>query len=344
MAAATMYVVPGGAGVKDGTTWAKAFSEVELQADLEGGAGGVEAGDIYYIAEGTYTCSAAWDCSAVTGTAAAPITFIGVKTGTSNEPPVLADWSDANLSGGADDRPIIDAAANVCHFGDCFKFYNIIFKSTTTSGIDTETYPVCYNCKFIGESGSNDRPACNNSGGYLVAVLCEFCGTVANPNCRGITGYSRYTSFGCWYHDCRTGVASVSNPNVLFGVFEDCSVAAMTPSATGVTVIGVNNTINDCAIGFNMVATGNAMYINNLLEGCTTSGFTIASQLNNIFFLNNHGNDVRNTDMWVNCATTLPHCDLNNTSGDPLFDGDGNLSLQSGSPCINAGASAVLGT
>ena len=33
MAAATMYVTPAGAGVKDGTTWAKAFGYAEFETD-----------------------------------------------------------------------------------------------------------------------------------------------------------------------------------------------------------------------------------------------------------------------------------------------------------------------
>ena len=90
MAAATMYATVAGAGDKSGDTWAKAMDLAAWQADALNNS---ESGDIYYVAGGTYALAGGFDCNARIATAAAPISIIGVKSGTTNEPPVIGDWA-----------------------------------------------------------------------------------------------------------------------------------------------------------------------------------------------------------------------------------------------------------
>lgn len=338
---AVYYVTAAGAGSKDGSTWGNALGEAEFETSLEGAAA---AGDIYYIMQGTYTLDSAYDSSSRDGTAAAPISLVGVKTGTTAEPPTIADLSDANLSGGADDRPLFECGANAVTFGDYYKLMCLRFATTAAAGIALGVYALGYNCRAINSSATNDRLAWS-TGADSAFVCCEGGGLPGTGVvCRAFSMASRSKILFCYAHDCRTGLyaSSTSFYVAAFCVFEDCSLYGVA-SAVGIVATLLNNTFNDCVVAVKP-GSGTIIAINNILEGCSTAGFSNSSQLDASFYLSNHGNDARNTDMWVNVATTFPHGDLNNTTGDPLFDGDGNLSLQSGSPCIGAGLSAILGT
>lgn len=338
---AVYYVTAAGAGSKDGSTWGNALGEAEFEASLEGAAA---AGDIYYIMQGTYTLDSAYDSSARDGTAAAPISLVGVKSGTTAEPPTIADLSDANLSGGTDDRPLFACGANAVTFGDYYKLMCLSFTTTSAAGIALGAYAFGYNCKAINSSGANDRLAWS-TGADSAFVHSEGGGLPGTGVvCRAFSMASRGKILFCYAHDCRTGLYASSTSFYLaaFCVFEDISVNAV-GCAVGIVPVLLNNTFNDCAVAVSAGASV-VLAINNILEGCTTAGFSNSTQADMSFFLNNHGNDARNTDMWVNVATAFPHGDLNNTTGDPLFDADGNLSLQSGSPCRDAGVSAYLGT
>lgn len=337
---ADYYVTPAGAGSKDGSSWSNAFGEPEFEASLEASAA---AGDIYWIMEGTYTLDSAYDSSARDGTAAAPISLVGVKSGTTATPPTIADLSDANLGGGTDDRPLIDAGANAVLFGDYYKFICLRFTTTAANGIQCGTYGRFYNCKSVGSSATANR-YCFYTGTDALFVHCEASGLIGTGvDCYAFGLSSRGMLVYCYAHDCKRVINTLATSGyyAVFSIFEDVSEYAI--SGAGSTLFAINVTFHDCAVAVNQ-STATIVAINNLLDGCTTSGFNQGTQADHSFYLNNHGNDTRNTDMWVNIATTLPHGDFNNTTGDPLFDGDGNLSLQAGSPCIGAGTSAILGT
>jgi len=340
MAAATYYVTPAGAGAKDGAAWASAMGEAEFEADLEANA---EPGDIYYFLEGTYTLDSAYDSLLRDGTIVAPICLIGVKSGTTNEPPVLADWSDANLSGGADDRPLFACGANQWVVGDYHKIFNFRFTTTYVNGVGgSVANTVFYNCK-VTQSGASANRRGFNVGGDAISILCEATGLVGT----GVVARLFYCGTGTvifsWGHDGNEGFyLSAVRGTVLFSGAEDCSVAGLNLYSHCPLALG--NTINDCATGITNVASDWMTVVNNLLEGCTTDGIKATTQQDGAFYWKNHGDDARNLDMWDGVATSGPHADLTVSSGDPLLDGDGNVSLQVGSPCRNNALQSVLGT
>ena len=340
MAAATMYVTPAGAGAKTGATWAAAMGEAEFEADLEAGA---EAGDIYYVAGGNYTLDSAYDASARDGTAIGPISIIGVKTGTSAEPPVWADWADGNMAGGADERPIFICAANAVAFGDYYKLFNISFTTTVSSNVGSGTGNVLFNCKSTQQSPTANRYAFN-LGNDTSAIFCEACGLVGTGVVGQLFRMGTSTCVFCWAHDGQTGFyLNAVRARVLFCVMEDLSVTGINcVAASGFTIL--NNTIHDCVVGITGNAATLTIIVNNLLEGCTTDGIIFSTQTDGNFFWKNHGDDARNNDMWDGVAVTMPHMDAAVSTGDPLFDGDGNLSLGAGSPCINNAVTPILGT
>ena len=115
MAAEEMYVTVAGAGDNSGDSWANAMALSDFETDLEGSA---EAGDIYYVKEGTYTLTSDLDWSSQDGSYTNPIIIIGVKTETTHEPPEFSDWASG------DDRPLIAQGGYALTTGDYARVRN----------------------------------------------------------------------------------------------------------------------------------------------------------------------------------------------------------------------------
>jgi len=344
MAAATMYVtVTGGDPTHDGTTWAKAFSYADFDADLDANA---EPGDIYYVQEGTYTLTSSLGSTGRDGTAVAPITIIGVRAEATGEPPTYAEWADGNLAGD-EERPIFVCAANAFSVGDYYKIYNICFTGTLAPVVNMGVYGVLYNCKATQNSATADR-ACFNVSGF--AITCEGTGLVGG-NVTG-TGFSLGAGANCIFclaHNLNTGYTRTSSPggHIIFCVAETCLTAGVGFNSRYAGVV-MNCTLNDCVVGVSGSTGYCNAFINNIISSSdpqtTTDGFIWTTQTDINFFLQNH-QGLRVTDMWDLVEETIvAHKDNAVTSGDPLFDADQNLSLQAASPCVNAGLSAYLGT
>ena len=158
MAAATMYVTVAGADDKSGGTWATAMGYAEWETDLEGAS---EAGDIYYVAGGTYNLTSSLDFNARAGTSLAPICIIGVNSGTTNEPPVYSDWAMG------DNRPLLVGGSYYCMYsGNYSKVFNLRGTATGSYGFLNKGYSVFYNIKSTGAAST----AALRSGGYSIAI------------------------------------------------------------------------------------------------------------------------------------------------------------------------------
>ena len=120
------HVTPTGAGAKTGLSWAAAMDEAAFEAFVEGG--GVAAGNVIFVAGGTYTLDSTI-APTVNGTAVSPICVIGVKAGTTNvgAAVVYSDWSRASA-----DRPYFDLGAWL--FGaaglDMWQFRNLFIEGS----------------------------------------------------------------------------------------------------------------------------------------------------------------------------------------------------------------------
>jgi len=84
-----MYVTTTGAGDTSGDSWANAMDWDAFEADVDGAC---EPGDRYFVMEGYYSNDGALS-DYTGGTAQNPIEIIGVKSGTTAEPPTSADWA-----------------------------------------------------------------------------------------------------------------------------------------------------------------------------------------------------------------------------------------------------------
>lgn len=325
-------------GTYDGTTWATAFREAELETFLEGT---VVAGDVVFLRDSDFALDSAWDSSARDGTAASPIALIGVKSTCTHEGSavVYSDW--ARLSA---DRPFIDGGANAITFGDYYVIRNISFQGEAINVVTTGTYSVIENCKFENDYGSAAARYSLNITTYTKVLNCEFTGA----NTHGLyTSGSNRILFN-YFHDLATstngyGITLYSLSNVVaFNIF-DTMLRGVFVDDMNHTI--VNNTFYNCVDGIYESTNYNGhLIMNNILEGCTSHGIYSATQYDLNFYWKNHGNDTRNVHMWHNVDTTTIYKDYGVSTGDPLFATAGSdFSLQAGSPCLNNGMSITLG-
>lgn len=323
-------------GDNDGTTWANAFrTAAAFDAYLDTDAGD---NDVVYVKESTWTLASA--CTAVNKTATTPVTIIGVKAATTNAPPVLTDWADANMDASAnDDRPTFACGAYTLTFGYYYKVFNIRFTGTSSPVVASGRLSLMYNCKvshdynglrtgLTAQLGARIIHCESRSGVYNGQRCFEFSSDTLFLFCRAYDGAVGYSNAG-------------GQSQMLFCIAELCTTAGF-DLGTRTDLLLINNSVHDCAIGFS-ATTSTAVCINNLLEGCTADGFKWTTQTDINFFLRNHGDDVRNTDMWDGVSETHPHADNWVTTGDPKYTGVGDLSLAADSPCIDAASALVLG-
>jgi len=252
VAAADMYMIVGGAGLKNGTDWDNAFSIAEFETDVEGGA---EAGDRYFVMEGTYTLTSAIN-TLRDGSSAEPIYIIGVKSGTSAEPPTTADWAEGAA------RPLFTNAANhsftVDNWWQMFNIRMVSDDSTGTCRMDTGC--VVENCYY--ENTSTGYAFLPGAGGASI-VGCEFIsdGGIAlslTNTCRAISSY---------IHDSVTGVALAGNSALVNCVVDTCTTG-INIASNDFTIMS-NNTIYDCTTGITGTDPLYLLVVNNIIDACT---------------------------------------------------------------------------
>ena len=119
-----------GTGLNDGTTWDNAFQTIQVFFP------GVTAGDIGYLKGSQATAPAATTTFSVGGTIGNPSIILGVKSATTNEPPVNSDlipgWrtgesrTEANRAYNDADSPIFDFTdTSTIRMGGSFYMYGV---------------------------------------------------------------------------------------------------------------------------------------------------------------------------------------------------------------------------
>ncbi len=330
-----IYVTVAGAGLKDGSTWLNAMGDGEFETHIEGS---VDPDDRYWLEDGTYDFTGGdVDWNTRDGTAVAPITVIGVKSGTANEPPVFSDWSRD-----AADRPFFDCGVNRIRSSDYNKIFNISIEGGDYNALWLGASNVIENCKVYNDSATGGYDAINASSGNCKVINCE----VESEAGHGIQGANFVTVLFSYIHDCDTATYAAvdldgSVQNLAFNIFDSCAIGVKSASRDNMTIL--NNTFYETAVGVDETDGYGWICVNNIMEGNNTSGFDWDTQEDINYFWKNHGDDARCTDMWVNVATTGPHADLEVSTGDPKFTGVNDFSLQSDSPNIDAGMSIILG-
>lgn len=333
MAAATMYVTTAGAGAKDGAAWASAMGYAEWETDVEASA---EAGDIYYVAGGTYTLTSDF-LTILDGTAVAPIKIIGVNSGTTNEPPVAADWATG------DNRPLITDTTNAYTFtfNNYWEIRNIRITGSDIDGIRADTGSLIENCKVSNDSVA--ERAAISSGGQAKIVNCEAICT--NGNAIGAGANNTVVEF-CYLHDSKTGINCNGTDNffIAFNIIDTVSSYGVNTGNSALHLVITNNTIYS--------GTAKGVGTIGIYAGTTCTNYTVTHNIitdfetgvsfgdtssNSGYF--NYNDYYDNTTDRVNTPTGNNDVDVN-----PEFTTPGSdFSLQSTSDLINAGID-LLGT
>jgi hypothetical protein len=292
-AAATMYVTPAGAGNKSGSSWSNAMGLTELIADLSGAD---EAGDIYYLAGGTYTLTGS-SAFYANGTDTNPISIIGVNSGTTNEPPTSSDWAYG------DNRPLITQGGYYWNTNDRAIYF---IRNLRSSGSGY------FGWNLISAVASNIKATCTNATGGCIysypsglITNCEATNSKADGNAFTLNGGAIIASYA---HDsayCFSMKADSNGPvSIINSVADTCSTTGIYADITAYTqknIIG--NVIYSGGTGIDFgTGTGNAtstpaFAINNVIDNFTTgmavsaaSGFAIS----NYNILSNNTTDYSN--------------------------------------------------
>lgn len=310
-AAATMYVTPAGADTKTGADWAHAMGYAEWETDVEGSA---EAGDIYYVAGGTYTLTSDF-VTALDGAVDNPIYIIGVKSSTTNEPPVASDFATGT------DRPLITDGASAYTFDvdDYWVVKNIRMTGSDTNSISIGSGSIIENCY-----ASNDGAATRNAL-FLTqlneAVSCELTST----NGVGVVASANAKIYGCYIHDSATGISGGTSDNFsIIGNFIDTCPIALSFGNASTTHTIVNNTLyNDDktdagSIGISS-GTTNTHYIiiNNIITGFET-GISNGDNYSNTWYIDYNDFYDCGTDR-TNVAITAPVRSSHDIDVNPAF-------------------------
>lgn len=227
-AAATMYVTVDGAGTKDGSSWDNAFNYTNWEADVEGSA---EAGDVYYVANGTYTLTSDFT-TALDGTAVAPISIIGVIYNTTT-------------TATGTDRPLLTDSTNSFAFDvdDYWIVKNMRFEQSDTTVVSIGLAGLVENCKSLNDSTSTNRSAFYSDSTRAQFVNNEGISTFGRAFfVAGISARIMYN----YMHDSDVGIIMSNNAiEAVFNIIDTCKFGVLAGNGVLNILLEHNTIYND---------------------------------------------------------------------------------------------------
>ncbi len=333
-----MYVAPDAAGGGTGLSWAQAWTTAEWVADITNNA---SPDDIYYLKGGDGTMDANYtltghlnaDTNNRIGNSVNPIRVIGVKSGTTAEPPTFSDWAFGNA------RPFIECNGKSSKFENYWELYNIGAYVNSAGGFRADIGCLFWNCYCLQYSATGGRPAFNIPSIEGHIVNCEGLAT----NGKGGAAHGTAISLGtqniscvnCYTHDSVTGILTNSYCTLSGNLVADCTTGVeFTVSRMGIQLHG--NTIYGCGTGIKGYDSVRGEFLGNIIAACTSIGADWNARYDsNIWDYNNwHGNnsDGPNITKGVH-ATAL----------DPQFVDAANGDFRTGRNMRGIGAGLLLG-
>ena len=292
---AIMYVTVAGANNKDGTDWNNAFGYAEWETDFENAA---VAGDIYYVEAGTYTLTSDMSTGR-DGLTTSTIQIIGVKAGTTLEPPALSDWAYGS------DRPLIACAGYLFVVDDYWHIRNIEFTlAGATKYVKGDGGIIFDNCKATN-SGTGTAICFYPSLSTARAIHCEAISTSRGFYILGATSFT-----GCYVHDCRLyGFEVRTSYTMILDCVIDTCVDGINLAANAGTEIK-NSTIRNCTRGINATTASRNTIVGNIFDGNAIGANWTTEQKTNFF----------NNNCWNNTVDTSNATKGNNAvTADPLL-------------------------
>lgn len=339
-AATNHYITVAGAGTKTGATWGNAKSKTEFAARYDT----AQAGDIFWIAGGTYTFTAQLNScrgedSCYEGTYAEPISVIGVKTGTTNTPPLKSDWTTGT------DSPTLNTEGYHFVSGHYWNFRNLIIIVNSQNGFDIGTGCNIENCKITNTTAIANYHATTEETGCST-IHCE----ISSPLGYGIWNYGGCLAMFNDIHDCVTGIICKSDVTLEKNIIRKCSFGVNMNNtfypAHGYNEHILNNSFSACSTGIKgQHPKGGNKIINNIFN-CFTYDLSMDTSDNTMTIRYNRYTQSTSKTMLRGVDTSGVYQDYEWSGGDPLWTnpGSNNFTLQSSSPCKNAGLKLELGT
>lgn len=321
MAATTMYATPSGAGSKNGSDWDNAFDTSALVSDMYSNS---EAGDLYYLAPGTYTLTGNLAIANTRdGTGTAPIRIIGTT----------AVGSTVEATGSS--RAVIAIGNyNLIIAGDHWQSFGIVFSGTKTDSyaIQIGPYTVLRNCKASNSGAGASTQAIQTNGYYAALIDCE----VTCPAGTGVSaGNYAPTLLGCYVHDSVTGFSNTGGNAVLVGcVFDTCSTVGVgLANSYRVVIHACDFYGNGIGIRGGTAATCVWATSCNFVANTTGLSWSTATPANVLEWCNFYGNtaDVSNVTKGATC-----------TAIDPSYADAANGDFRVGAALIGAGFPSVM--
>jgi parallel beta-helix repeat protein len=199
--------------------------------------------------------------------------------------------------------------------------------STTRYGGGADSCTL-YNCTLSGNTAAY--------GGGAYSCTLYYCALSGNSAYENVAGGSGGGAYSCTLHNCT--LSGNSAPSGFGGGAEWCTLynCALSSNSAGAGGGGAEySTLYNCTLSGNSADVGGGAY-NSALANCIAYFNTASS-----------GEANYDTSSTLNfcCTTPLPTNGTGNISVPPLFvSTNGNLRLQSNSPCINAGNNAYVTT
>ena len=294
-AADYLHVTVAGATTQDGQTWATAFSLADFVSDMTNGA---EAGDVYYIKSGTYTMAAGepiYVLSGHDGTAANPITLIGVLSTTTHEDAnvVAADYAYGT------DRPYFDCATNTEEFrvNDYYIYKGLRFLTDSTNGIVGDigmTFVNCSSTNNKNDSISYEAFTLNGVGASMFS--CE----ATSPSGTAVkTTGANHIITNCYIHDSAVAITATSYGFTFTGnVVDTCPIGLELGPHYFFTI--QNNTFYDCAAAITASTANRVSILNNIFDECAApAAWTTETPHNRIDYNSWDGNASGNTNVTI---------------------------------------------
>jgi hypothetical protein len=281
------------------------------------------AGNIVWQKNGQYTLLGNISIGTAVGTVLLPIKWIGYNSTRGDNPYTT-------------NRPEMVQAGYSWSLGSYWYTYNCRFGSSRAggTGVQCGQNNIFYNCSVNNtnsNSSSSGLQPNNNTHVILSDLKCQY-GIAAQG--------SNNSSFEfCFVHDSVTGInpGSTIALRILNCIIDTCTTGIVQSAASGPGTIISGNTFfgNTTAIKSDGGYLRGAIILHNIFKDNTTGISETVSNLGNLIKFNLfHGNS---TDI---STTYLGALDSTNITGqDPLFvdAANGDFTVQSGSPVINAG-------
>jgi hypothetical protein len=319
------YVTVAGAGAKTGVDWDNAFGMAEFISDVASAA----AGDFYYVMEGTYTHASNISCSL--GVYNNRLFLVGVKSGTTAEPPTASDFATGTA------RPYFTATGYNVTFGAYWKMFNIRIQNDISASCYIGEGSVLRNSSVISVGESNFYHAVQLTGPNTIIIDCHL--EALGQAVRSDDNTTDYCMFIASYFKGEKGIVAggmIDYQIVMNCIFDSITLAAI-DVAWGNGLRAIGNTFYACGTGIAGTTAHSLVIMNNIFSDCT-DGMKFTSTLsqqvvdyNNYY---NNGTDVTGIVKGTNALAVNPQ--FTDAAG-------GDFSLNAASALIGAGFGIQLG-